>query len=131
LDSGATPKDTVTQMLGVSKPINLWVTYFRSLTTVHSRDRRAEANDSSGSASPGSKWEHVSGSAPTLNDFERACANLRTPKRLKVGPVLASLVDTSPSGGLALEVLKDLGGPPAGSTMIQREEYAQDMFSTL
>jgi hypothetical protein len=51
LGAGSIPEDTVTQMLGVSKPSNLWLTYFLSLTTVHLRDRQTEVNDSSGLAS--------------------------------------------------------------------------------
>jgi hypothetical protein len=131
LNAGLIPENTVTQMLEVSKPIDLWLTYFLSLTTGRLRDRQGEANDSGGSVSTGSEWEHVSGAPPTLSDFDRARANLRTPKRLKVGPLLASLVDTSPSGGVALETLTEIAGPPAGVSIIQREEFAQDALFTL
>jgi hypothetical protein len=77
------------------------------LTTIHLRDRQTEAQYSSGSTSTGSEWEHVSGAPPTLSNFDRARANLCTPKRLKVGPLLASLADTSPSEGVVLEPLEE------------------------
>jgi hypothetical protein len=108
LDAGSISKETVVQMLGVSTPIDLWLTYFVSLTTSHMRDRQTEVANMSGLGSTGSEWEHVGGNSPTLNDFDRARANLRTPKRLKVGPLLASLVDTSPTDGVTFEVMEVL-----------------------
>jgi hypothetical protein len=59
-----------------------------------------------------------------LEDVERARTTIPTPKRLKVGPVLAILVDASPSGGVALKMLRELVGPPLGATQNQMETYA-------
>jgi hypothetical protein len=125
LDAGSIPDEAVTQMLEVSKPIDLWLAYFLSLTTIHLRDRQTEAHESSGSTSTGSEWEHVSGAPPTLSDFARARANLRTPKRLKVGPLLVSLVDTSPSEGVVLEPLVRQLSPS------KTFEFANDFFVLL
>jgi hypothetical protein len=73
----------------------------------------------------------VSGAPPTLSDFDRARANLCTPKRLKMGLLLASLVDMSPSEGVTLEPLGEISGRSARVSITQREEYAQDALFTL
>jgi hypothetical protein len=55
-----------------------------------------------------SGWEEVV--VTSLEDFERGWIMLRTPKKLKVDPLLATFMDTSPSDGVvALDVIGELG----------------------
>jgi hypothetical protein len=89
----------------------------------------------SASSSTGSEWEEVglqgAGTPPSLEDFERARDNLRTPKRLKVGPLLASLVDTNPAGGVELAPLEDLEELPDEATDEDKEEYMRDSLELI
>jgi hypothetical protein len=107
----------VAKMLGLAKPIDLWVTYFLSLSMAFALDRLIHVQEMSGSASAESGWGEVGAARDTtsLEDFERVWTMLWTPKKLKVDPVLAMFMDTSPSDGVVfLEVLGDLGSLPAG-----------------
>ena len=126
LDAGPLSEETITQMLGVSKPIDLWVTYFLSLTTVRFREERlGDARDMSTTSSTGSEWEDV-GRPASLEDFDRARTTLRTPKRMKVGTLLAALVDTSPSDGVELDPLEELTDLPEGASTDEKEAYTRD-----
>jgi hypothetical protein len=126
LDAEPLSVEAVAKMLELSKPIDLWITYFLSLANTTPREYvSTHERETLGSASTGSDWEEV-GIAPSLEDFERAWANLRTPKRLKVGPLLASLVDTSPTGGAGLEILVEVDDLPEYATQAEREDYARD-----
>jgi hypothetical protein len=71
------------------------------------------------------------GITATLEDFERARATLRTPKRLKVGPLLASLVDTSPNGGAGLEDLGEVKSLPDDATQTERDGHARESLMML
>jgi hypothetical protein len=52
-------------------------------------------------------------------------------KRLKVGPLLASLVATSPTGGVGLEDLGEVKKLPDGATRTERDNYARDSLMIL
>ena len=134
LDADPLPVDTVTKMLGLSKPIDLWITYLLSLNVdqpmEHISVQDIQERDVLGSAPTDTSWEEV-GVAPTLEDFERARAMLHTPKRLKVGPLLASLVDTSPSGGAVLDDIKDLESLPDEPTQEDREDHTRDSLAVI
>ena len=109
LDAALLPDGKAAQLMNSSKPVDVWITYFLSLIAPKQGGGIVSGVPMSGSSSAGSEWEEVglqgAGSPPSLEDFERARDNLRTPKRLKVGPLLASLVDTNPAGGLDLAPL--------------------------
>ena len=124
LDAGQLEQDTISKMMELSKPIDLWVAYFVSLAL---DGRSSEDPGIAGSASSaGSEpWEKV-GAPTSLEDFERARATLKTPKRLRVGPLLSAFVDTSPSGGVALEALGEVVSLPAGSSSDDREIHTRE-----
>jgi hypothetical protein len=107
LDVRILPERKVAQLMSSSKPIDLWITYFLSLVAPQQEGEVMWGVQMLGSSSTGLEWEEV-GIPPSLEDFEWARAMLWTPKRLKVGPLLASLVDTSPAGGVDLATLEDL-----------------------
>jgi hypothetical protein len=131
LDAEPLSAEAVAKMLDLSKPIDLWITYFLSLANTTPREYvSAHEREILGSASTGSDWEEV-GLGPSLEDFERARENLRTPKRLKVGPLLASLVDTSPTGGPELDVLVEVDDLPAYATQAEREAYARESLTII
>jgi hypothetical protein len=58
LDAGPIPEETVAQMLMVSKPIDLWLTYFLSLTAAILWDRLLDAREySTSQALNERKWD--------------------------------------------------------------------------
>jgi hypothetical protein len=131
LDAEPIEAEALAKLLELSKPIDLWVTYFLSLAGTTTREYvSAHERETPGSASTCSDWEEV-GLGPSLKDFERARANLRTPKRLKVGPLLASLVDTSPTGGIELETLANVESPPEYAGQEEQDAFARDSLLVL
>jgi hypothetical protein len=124
LDAGPLEREVVTKMMGLSKPIDLWVAYFASLANSEPLDRLSEAR-SSGSSTGSEPWEEV-GIPSSLEDFERARSTLKTPKRMKVGPLLATFVDTSPSEGVLLEDMGEVEILPADATTADKESHAQE-----
>jgi hypothetical protein len=76
LDVELLSAESVAKMLDLSKPIDLWITYFLSLANTTPREYvSAHEREILGSASTGSDWEEV-GLGPFLEDFERARENL-------------------------------------------------------
>jgi hypothetical protein len=131
LDAEPLSVEAVAKMLELSKPIDLWITYFLSLAnTTPGEYVSAHERETPGSASTGSDWEE-GGIGPSLEDFERARANLQTPKRLKVGPLLASLMDINPVGGVGLEILVEVDAHPEYATQAERGDLARDSLMTI
>ena len=135
LDASLLPEGKATQLMNSSKPVDLWITYFLSLTAPKQGGGMVSGVPMSGSSSTGSEWEDVglqgAGSPPSLEDFERARDNLRTPKQLKVGPLLASLVDTSPAGGVDLAPLEDLESLADEATEEERDDFIRDSLKVI
>jgi hypothetical protein len=71
------PVESVTKMLELSKPINLWVAYFLSLANAPPREEYTLLHEREvlGSALTDSSWEEV-GILAMLEDFERTQVTL-------------------------------------------------------
>ena len=58
LDAAPLEEEVVTKMMGLSKPIDLWVAYFTSLANEEPQDRLSEG-PGSGSSTGSKPWEEV------------------------------------------------------------------------
>jgi hypothetical protein len=89
------------------KPISVWRAYFEA------EDHKVMPPEGKGSED--STWEEVE--SPSLARFSEVESNSKTPKRLKVGSLLESLVETIPIGISKAEPIgriEDPGGITAG-----------------